>query len=87
MKTKPINPYNRLKAEFREYVSKIEFPETKFMWRYPKEKLGENWSLVDLAERVSAAEQLGYDVVLQNDAQGLRVMYRKKRPSTPWEIS
>lgn len=85
MKPKPINPYERLKREFREYASAIEYPHTKVMWRYPKERLHEGWTLANLAERVAAAEQIGYDVILQSDDEGLRVIYRKKRPSTPWE--
>ncbi len=85
-KTKPITPYARLLAAFRQYVSAVEYPHTKYMWRYPKKRLHEGWQLTDLAERVAAADQLGFDVVLQNDDDGLKVLYRKKRPETPWEV-
>lgn len=85
-KKKPITPYERLKTAFRQYVSAVEYPHSKCMWRYPKKRLHEGWQLADLAERVAAADQLGFDVLLQNDEEGLKVVYRKKRPETPWEI-
>lgn len=85
-KQKPITPYERLKAAFLKYVSSVEYPHTKLMWSYPKAKLSDGWSLIDLAERVSAAEQLGYDVVLRSDDGGLKVLYRKKHAETPWEL-
>lgn len=45
-----------------------------------------SWSLSNLAERVAAADQLGYDVVLKSDDSGLRVEYVAKIPSRPWDI-
>ena len=57
-KVKPITPYERLKRTFRECVSAVECPHTKFMWRYPKKSLHEGWSLTDLAERGSCGEEI-----------------------------
>jgi hypothetical protein len=49
------------------------------MWFYPKGKLSEGgWKLDDLAERVQAADQLGYDVKLRMADDGLRVEYVKR---------
>lgn len=84
-KPRPVTPYERLLKAFKEYVSEVQYPRTRFMWRYPKNKLGEGYRLDDLAERVQAAEQLGYDVFLKMDSEGLAVMYRKQRPERPWE--
>jgi hypothetical protein len=82
---KRFNPYTALKAEFTKYVNAVEFPKRKAMWTYPKARLGEAWNLAELWERVAAAEQLGYDVVLTATAEGLVVTYRQKRPDRPWE--
>jgi hypothetical protein len=51
------------------------------MWHYPKAKLNDGWPLGGLYERVAAADQLGYDVVLSVAEEGLRVHYQK-RPDT-----
>ncbi len=86
-KEKRINPYSALLNEIKEFVSKLKYPHTKLMWRYPKEKLSASWNLVDLYERTASAEQLGYDVILTAKDDGLNVTYRKKMPSIPyyWE--
>ena len=84
MKQKPITPYKRLLDDVREFCRKIKYRHTKSMWLYPKEKLDEQWRLDGLYERVCAAEQLGYDVVLVGKEDGLHVNYVKKAPDTPW---
>jgi hypothetical protein len=84
---KRINPYDRLLGEIKEFCSKLKYPHTKLMWRYPKEKLDNQWTLSDLWQRTSAATQLGYDVVLTATDEGLLVEYKKKIPVIPyhWE--
>lgn len=81
-----VTPYQRLLQAFREYVSEVRYPHQRLMWVYPLAKLGNGWDLVDLRQRVAAADQLGYEVVLDAVDDGLRVMYRKKRPEAPWEV-
>ncbi len=81
-------PYQMLMEDAREFASKVKYRHEKPMWRYPKENLNAGWHLADIAERVSAADQLGYDVILKNTADGLCVYYRKKVPDTPigWQL-
>jgi hypothetical protein len=85
--SKPINPYTTLKDKFRKFADACEYRKPKTMWMYPKEKLGNNWSLKDLFERVAAADQIGFDVGLFATDEGLVVKYLKKIPERPWEIS
>lgn len=84
---KPKTPYQRLLEDAREFAGQVKYCHEKLMWRYPKEKLNTGWALNDLAERVSAADQLGYDVILRNSDDGLSVYYRKKVPDTPYAWS
>lgn len=81
-----INPYEHLRRQFAEFARKVQVPRTKGMWLYPKDKLGSNWQLVDLYERVAAANQMGYDVVLVAQPDGLNVRYVEKRPTPPSNI-
>jgi len=83
---KPINPYITLKGRFRDFINVCINRRPKTMWLYPKSKLGNNWTLDDLYQRVSAAEQLGFDVGLFATEEGLAVRYLKKLPERPWDI-
>lgn len=87
MKTKPVTPYQRLLEEAQQFASDVENPHTRLMWVYPKDKLSTGWNLADLAERVAAANQLGYDVKLVNHEGALQVFYVKKMPSRPWSFN
>ena len=80
------NPYNRLLEVFKDYARKVEYRRKKLMWRYPVDKLDTGWSLVKLNERVLAAQQIGYEVILAADEQGLFVYYQKKAPDMPYEV-
>lgn len=79
--TKKQTPYSRLLDEFREYYNSIRYARMKTMWQYPKDKLSDTWTLSDLYERTAAAEQIGYEVVLEAAEDGLTVRYRKKPPT------
>ena len=81
-----MNPYTRLQGEAREWAVSVVHPERRVMWRYPKDKLALSWPLDELQQRVVAANQLGWDVVLVADDGGLLVQYRKRHDSPPWEI-
>lgn len=83
---KKENPYLRLKRVALEWVVTVNFPHIKTMWNYPIKDLKTGWQLQDLYERTAAAKTLGYDVVLEANDDGLRVIYRKKPASMPWEL-
>ena len=82
----PVTPYQRLLDAAQKYAYLVEYPQTWFMWAYKKADMGAAFKLSDLAERVAAAEQLGYDVKLVNKDGDLQVFYVKKMPSRPWEF-
>ena len=84
--SKPVNPYTTLQERFRDFANSCEYRKPKMMWIYPKARLGGDWSLKDLWDRVAAAEQLGFDVGLFATEEGLIVKYLKKLPDRPWEI-
>jgi hypothetical protein len=84
--SKPINPYITLKGRFSKFVDGCILRNPKVMWIYPKEKLSSNWSLKDLYERTAAAKQLGFDVQISAEDEGLVVKYLKQLPSRPWDI-
>ena len=84
---KPKNPYQRLLDDIKDWCRKMKYRHEKTMWLYPKSRLDEGWALRDLYERTKAAEQLGYDVQLVANDDGLSVRYKKQVPSVPcsWE--
>lgn len=88
MKAKPITPYKRLLDEAREFVRNVTYRQKRVMFIYPKEKIsgGSAYRLDDLAERVTAADQLDYDVQLINKDDGLNVIYVKRIPDAPWRL-
>jgi hypothetical protein len=86
MNRKPVTPYQRLLDAAQTYAAHVEYPSTGLMWVYEKAVMGGAFKLSDLAERVAAAEQLGYDVKLVNRDGDLQVFYVKKMPSRPWEF-
>ena len=82
MKNKPITPYQRLLTKFTALNSKIEFPQKKFLWTYPHEKLGSGFTLRDLWDLVATAEMLGWDTILEANEEGIHVSFRKKATAT-----
>lgn len=83
---KPINPYTRLKSQFRDWVNEVLSRKMIGMWYYQKEKLNCAWRLSGLWQRVMAADQLGYDVILKAEEDGLRTYYVKKLPERPYNM-
>jgi len=83
---KRTNPYNYLKAQFVEFVNSVTYRRRVRMWTYPKAKLSQGWSLVDLNERVASADQLGFDVQLRSTDDGLVVEYIAKIPTRPFNL-
>ncbi len=84
MKTKPKTPYQRLLDDAQDFARKVKYRHTVKMWHYPKDDLGKAWALTELYQRTAAAEQLGYDVVLEAMTDGLVVRYVKQVPEAPW---
>jgi hypothetical protein len=85
-KSKPKTPYQRMLEDFREYAMKVRSARRVLMWVYPKDRLNNSWTLGDLNERVKAADQLGYDVIVEAKDEGLRVVYRKRAPEAPYYV-
>ena len=82
---KQKNPYKRLLDDIKDWCRQVQHRHSREMFIYPKDRLGEVWSLVDLYERVAAAEQLGYDVhIVADSTRGLVTRYIKKVPPTPY---
>ena len=76
---KPKTQYQYLLEDVTQFAHNVKYPHRRTMWRYPKDRLKEGWSLLDLSERVQAADQLSYDVrLVWNDEEGLRVEYVKR---------
>lgn len=48
------------------------------MWFYPTKQLHQAWTMEKLDQRVQAADELGFDVVLRHSEDGLEVWYRKR---------
>lgn len=84
-KPKPITPYARLLEEIKKWAFKVRNRHKVQMWMWEKAKLAEGWRLDSLHERIRAAEQLGYEVTLTANDQGLYVWYVKKQADTPYE--
>jgi len=77
-----INPYTALKSEFREWINASAGRRKIMLWRWPDPPAGD---ISNLAQRVIAAQQLGYEVQIRhNDKEGLVVEYIKKLPDPPW---
>lgn len=80
------NPYTDLKDRCAKWAITVVSPHTRGMWRYPREKLATGFRLDDLYERIRAADQLGYDVRLRAEDDGLHVEYVKRPGMPPYEI-
>lgn len=83
-KPKPVNPYTELKRDASEWIRKFITRKRVRMWNYPKGEIGKQWSLADLAERVQAAHQLGWDVQVKWTEEGLAVEYVQRVEGTPY---
>lgn len=81
-----LNPYTRLLNQIRDFCYKNKHRKKVKMWTYPKAKLDTHWSMPSLYERVSTAQQLGYEVVLIATEEGLEVFYREDQLEIPFEF-
>jgi hypothetical protein len=81
MKEKRKTPYQVLQEIGRDYANAVTYPRTRLMWRYTDKDF-----LPDLNQRIQAANQLGYEVVLEVKDGQIHVYYQKKRPERPFEF-
>ena len=84
-KTKPITPYQRLRDSARIIGSKILHPRRTHMFTYDAKKVTDRvgFRIDDLAERVQAANQLGYDVRVTWSDAGLSFHYVERIDVSP----
>jgi hypothetical protein len=86
--SKPTNPYTALLKECQEWARAVVNRCRREMWFYPDaQNQGKEWQIADTYQRVMAADQLGYDVMLEAKPDGLHVIYIKRIPSAPWSIA
>jgi len=73
------NPYQMLLDKIVTFCNNdIIYRHQKLMFIYPIDKLTNTWTMNQLYERVVAADQLRYDVVLKSTNNGLEVHYIKQ---------
>ena len=82
---KRVNPYQRLLEISRRFSSQILNPIKKAMFFYDYKRLAEGWDLNSVYQRTKAAEQIGFEVIVEAHDNGLQFYYRKK-PDIPWEL-
>lgn len=83
---KRINPYTRLKEEAIKYVNSVRYARHKSVFYFEAKTL--NKRDIMLKERVKAAEQLGYDVVVTIDKEdNIHFTYVSKPIPVPYELS
>lgn len=82
---KAISPYTRLLSEARKILWSNYYRSTKPMFTVDTSDNG-TYKLNDVNERVKAAEQLGYEVILKSDGHTLKILYREKikKPEYPF---
>lgn len=82
MAQKRISPYTRLQMAGRKFFHKILFPRRRRMFTFTNARLKEGgWTLWDVYQRVEAAKQLGYEVVVETDGNDLVLNYVERRPA------
>lgn len=90
MKTKPVNPYDRLLGDVSRFLSDVRFPTRKRLWHYSIAKLNDRagFDLLDLFHRTAAADLLGFDTILKSTDEGLVVEFRKRPDESklPWSL-
>lgn len=82
-KPKRKTPYQMLMEDAQRFARDVKYPRQYEMFFLPKSNLSAGYNLDDVYERVQAASQLGYDVMLKATENGIKIMYVEKRPETP----
>ena len=90
MAQKRISPYTRLQETGRRFFSKVVHPRKALMMTIPNARSSEKtWLSYEIFQRVVAADQLGYEVVLTVSDNDLVLKYIEKRPeynTIPYEF-
>lgn len=81
-----ISPYHRLLTIAKDFAYETKFRETITMFGGMKKDLNYTWD--QIYERMMAAEQLGYEVLIKPDSNVncFRIVYRKKVIEIPYEL-
>jgi hypothetical protein len=87
MKQKPITPYQRLLNEIHQLVFNQRHRHTVNLFKIAESSLKtSSYTLLDAYHKVQAADQLGYDVVLEVSNNCLIASY-KKRVDVPYHLN
>ena len=86
MGEKRLNPYEYLRRECAQWARSVTDPKLVEMWIWDPSAVEKSADLYCLRERVFAARQLGFDVVVESDGKSITVKYRKRPPLAPWKI-
>lgn len=76
------NPYSRLKRIAMQYAADVNYRRTKSLMHV----VNLQGATADVRQRVIAADQLGWEVIVTHTEQGLQYSYREKPPTVPWEL-
>ena len=87
-KQKPKTPYQHLIETCRDWADTVVSASERTAYIITATRLHEGFVLSGVAERVQAADQLGWDVILRFRSDGtLAIVYRKRPTSPPWQIA
>lgn len=78
-----VNPYERLKEQFKKYVDSCEYRKSNTMFVLNKNG---SYSMSDIYERILAANQLGHDVQLFAKDGQITIKYIENIPRRPWVV-
>lgn len=78
----PKNPYTKLLNDIRKFCSKLKHARRTPMFYFSKDTLKphNSWRLDDVYQRALAAKELGHEVILEADENGLHIKYREQTP-------
>lgn len=78
---KRISPYTRLQETGRAFFRKMVLPRKRHMFTLPNARTKPStWDMSAVYQRVEAAKQLGYEVVIETTSDDLVLKYVEKRP-------
>lgn len=82
-----MTPRQRLYEKAKAFTTKLRTLHTRSMLFYSAKEIEScSFNLRWLYQRSLAAEQLGYEVIMKADDEGLHASYRKKMPEVPMEL-
>ena len=70
-------PYSRLLNKIKKFSEELKLAHTANMFAISKQDLGKSYGFQDIWERTMAAQQIGYEVVIKADLEGIHINYRK----------